>query len=617
MNDRRTRVALLLLSVAMVLAVADRCVAEDTPAIALPTIHLLDLDGHVHSVGGNQVRAQAVVFVGVECPISSAYVPQLNGMSKSALAAGVDLMLVISDPTVTRAAANEYRKSYQIQPPVLFDASGELAKALKPACTPEAFVLDRAGVVQYRGRIDDSYAALNKKKEHVDHHDLADAIAAVASGKPVATPHTTAIGCAFEAWNARGVTARITYTRDVAPILASNCVSCHRPGEVAPFSLTSYEDAAKRAKQLATVTEARLMPPWKAEPDFGHFLGERRLTDAEIETLQQWADAGAPRGDAADLPPNGDAGAEWPLGKPDLVLTMPKAFDVPAGGRDIYRAFVLPSGITEDKYVSAIDFRAGATTVVHHCLLYLDTTGAAAQKALASNDGEPGYKSFGGPGFRATGGLGGWAPGAYPIPLPDGTGRLMRSGSDVVLQIHYHPDGKAHQDISRVAIYFAKKPVENIVRSFPIGDRKIDIAPGNAHYVKDISRITPVDATVWGVTPHMHLLGREMKVTATTPDGKLIPLLWIKDWDFRWQDQYKYAEPIHLPKGTRIDVHAVYDNSAGNPTNPNSPPKRVTYGEETTDEMCFCFFEVTASRRGPIANLLSRLAPTTDPATAK
>ena len=252
-----------------------------------------------------------------------------------------------------------------------------------------------------------------------------------------------------------------TYNKDVAPILWKNCAGCHRPGEVGPFSLLTYKDAAKRASDLAEITSERRMPPWKAEPGFGEFHDERRLSDADIQTIAHWAESGSPEGDSKDLQPVPRFPEGWQLGTPDLVLRISEPFHVPADGRDIYRCFVIPIPIDSDKTVAAVEFRPGNRKVVHHALLFLDSSGAGRKKDEA--DPGPGYASFGGPGILPTGGLGGWAPGAMPRSLPEGMGKLLRKGSDLVLQIHYHPDGKPETDHSSVGIYFTKKPARSIV----------------------------------------------------------------------------------------------------------------------------------------------------------
>ena len=384
----------------------------------------------------------------------------------------------------------------------------------------------------------------------------------------------------------------VTYTRHIASLLWKNCAGCHRPGEIGPFPLLTYQDAAKRADFLASITAERRMPPWKAESGFGRFHGERRLTDQEIELLAKWAAAGAPEGDPADLPEAPKFVDGWSLGQPDLVLEMAEPFIVPADGRDVYRCFVIPISLDENKTVAAVEFRPGNRRVVHHALLFLDANGVARKKDEAEPG--PGYASFGGPGFLPTGGLGGWAPGTMPRRLPEGTGGFLRRGSDLVLQVHYHPSGKPETDRSSVGIYFTKQPATKLIGGLAIRSRTLNIPPGEKqHRVTAESEALPVDVNVLAVAPHMHLLGRQIKVTAETPAGETVPLVWIKDWDFNWQGGYGFVEPVRLPKGSIVHVEAEYDNSADNPHNPSSPPRRVRWGEQTTDEMCLVGVQVT------------------------
>ncbi len=507
----------------------------------------------------------------------------------------VDFFGVISDRSVTRTAAAKHVAEFKFEFPVLFDASGELAEALRPTHTPEAFVVDLDGRLAYRGRIDDLYAGLGKKRTEASRHDLADAVAAVVAARPIAIPRTEPVGCLYEPAPAgkKGASA-ITYTRDIAPLVQANCVKCHRDGEVAPFALATYEDVSKRARQIVSVTQSRFMPPWKPEPDFGHFLNERRLTDRELALFKTWAENGAPEGVAADLPPPPKFVEGWQLGEPDLVIKMDEPFEVPAGGADIFRNFVIPVDIDQDKLVAVAEFRPGNPRVVHHALFYLDKSGVARKKDAA--DPGSGYSSFGGPGFLPSGSIGGWAPGGTPQPLRDRMGRSLQKGSDLVLQIHYHPSGKVERDQSTVGIHFVKQPAGKVVAPIVVIDRRLYIPAGADRHAMSGSYTLSTDTTMVAVIPHMHLLGREMKVTATLPDGTLEPLVWIKDWNFNWQDQYHLAKPRRFPKGTRLDVEAIYDNSDQNPLNPNSPPKEVTWGEQTADEMFLCFFLVTTEK---------------------
>lgn len=390
--------------------------------------------------------------------------------------------------------------------------------------------------------------------------------------------------------HAKPKAATISYTHDVAAIMDKNCVSCHRAGQVAPFALTSYDDVSKRAALIAAVTQSRYMPPWKAEAGFGHFANERRLTDSQIKLLQQWADQGAPKGKGTP-PPAPQFASGWEFGEPDLVLQPKAAYSLAADGDDVYQCFVIPTTFTDDRYLSAVEVHPGNRKVVHHVIAYLDTSGRARQ--LAAGDPADSYVSFGGPGFTPSGALGGWAPGYDALKLPSEDGILLPKQADIVLQVHYHRDGKSETDLTNIGLYFSKAPVDKRVHIFPLINTFLSIPPGAKNYAAQASATLPEDVSVLSIMPHMHLLGSDMTVSATLPDGSVEPMIKVTGWDFNWQMNYDYADPLHLPKGTRIDLTAHYDNSADNPRNPNTPPKLVTWGEQTTDEMCIGFLAYT------------------------
>lgn len=388
--------------------------------------------------------------------------------------------------------------------------------------------------------------------------------------------------------------ASVTFTHDVAPILFQNCASCHHPGEVAPFSLLTYADARKHAHEIVQVTQSRQMPPWKPVHGFGDFIGERRLTDAQIATIERWFKAGRPEGNPADLPPAPRFVEGWQLGKPDLVVKMPEAYTLKAEGNDVFRCFVVPLNLKEDKYVEAVEFRPSNRKIVHHSLFFLDNSGRARQ--LDAADPGPGYDGAHGPRFFPSDGLGGWAPGVTPRRLPPGIGRLIMKGSDLVIQTHFHPSGKVETEQSSVALYFAKKPPENLFVSTMRAIRRLDIPAGQKDYETTSTFTVPTNVVLQGVFPHAHLLCKEIEVTATLPDGKKLPIIWIKDWDWDWQDEYLYKHPLEIPRGTRVTMRFRYDNSADNLRNPTHPPRRVRWGEQTADEMAIVFFQLQVDR---------------------
>jgi mono/diheme cytochrome c family protein len=403
--------------------------------------------------------------------------------------------------------------------------------------------------------------------------------------------------------DASGAATAVTFSKDIAPIVFSNCVSCHRPGEVAPFSLTDYASVRKHAKEIGDLTQSRTMPPWKPEDHFGDFEGVRRLSDSQIDLIQRWIKAGKPEGNPADLPEAPKFPGGWTLGEPDLVVKMPKAYTLRAQGTDDYRCFVIPLNLDQTRFVTGVEFHAGNPKIVHHALFFLDTNGNGRQLEAASKDGGAGYFGAGGPGFMPTGSLGGWAPGVMPERLPDGIGRVVKAGSDLVIQIHFHPSGKVEQEQSELAIYFAKKPVDKIFVSYPHGENHIDIQPGDNHYVINNSFTVPTDVQMLGIFPHAHLLCRDIKVTATLPTGESVPLIWIKDWDWNWQGQYLYKQPISIPKGTKITQEFTYDNSPANIHNPNTPPKEIRHGEQTGDEMSLVFYQLIVDRSNALVRL--------------
>ncbi len=382
--------------------------------------------------------------------------------------------------------------------------------------------------------------------------------------------------------NARA--AEPTFHKDVAPILFSQCATCHREGEIGPFPLLKFEDAKKKAKQIAAVTKDRTMPPWKPEPGHGEFLEARVLSDKQIQTLQDWVKAGTPEGDAKDSPPMPKFSTGWKLGKPDLIFKMPKAFKIPAEGMDVYRQFVFPLDLKEDIHVVGVECRPGNPKVAHHAVGILDNTGAARKFEAKTKDGQPGYPGIG-PGFLPAGFTPGYVPGQTPRFLPEGVAITIRKGTDLVLQMHYHPSGKEETDRTEIGFYLSKKPPTKPIVGIGLATEEVDIAAGDKKYARSDEYTLPADMTVTDIWPHMHTIGKSVAVTAKLPSGKTKELLKIKDWDFNWQDTYRYKEAFKLPKGTVVTCDWTWDNSKENARNPFSPPKRIRHGEGSNDEM--------------------------------
>jgi hypothetical protein len=354
---------------------------------------------------------------------------------------------------------------------------------------------------------------------------------------------------------------------------------------VAPFPLLAYQDAGKRARLIATVTAKRYMPPWL--PTAPHFLHEMKLTDAEISVLARWAELGAPEGNPAVAPAPPASSDGWQLGQPEMEAEMRGPASIPAEGPDQYRCFAIPAPSPKDRWVRALDIRPGNAKVVHHVILFQDTTRTARQR-----DEGAGYPCFGTPGFLPARGLGGWTPGAQAARMPDGIPELLHANADLVLQIHYHPTGKPETDRTRVALYFTDQGPKRRLMDIPLGSNRIDIPAGERSYKVTDHFTLPVDVEAIGIIPHAHYVCKSMYGYAVLPGGAKRTLIQIPDWNFNWQQQYRYAVPIRLPADTRVEMEFVYDNSAQNPRNPNQPPQRVTWGPGTTDEMAGLHIEV-------------------------
>lgn len=387
--------------------------------------------------------------------------------------------------------------------------------------------------------------------------------------------------------------AQVTFTKDIAPIIYNNCTKCHRPNEIGPFSMTNFEEIQPWAASIKYVTSIRYMPPWKADPHYSRFLGERVLTDEQVALIAEWADNGAPYGNASEEPslPEFPTGSQ--IGTPDLVLSMAKSYEHYGSNKDEYRVFVLPTGLTEDKQIATIELRPGNSKILHHALFSSDVTGQA--RALDEADPKYGYDGFGGFGVDAalSNMFPGYVPGQKPIPFPEGLGQILPAGSDLLMQVHYGPSPQPTKDSSTINIFFKKEPVVRQVTNFiflpfaPLLQNDVFIMPPNTVKTFYCKYTTPLKVSLFAIWPHAHLLNQSYEVFTTSPSGDTTKLIRIPEWDFNWQGSYNFKKYIVLEPGTTIHVYATYDNTVNNPSNPNNPPKFVTWGEKTTDEMLF------------------------------
>jgi mono/diheme cytochrome c family protein len=383
-----------------------------------------------------------------------------------------------------------------------------------------------------------------------------------------------------------------TYHGRVGRIFAKHCNECHHAGDIAPMALDDPEMAARWAESIVEEVEAGRMPPWKPTRGIGRFVGERGVSAREIETLRRWSEAGAPLGTPPRRPKKIDYPSGWRLGDPDAVLEYGEGFLVPAGGEEIYRCFPIANPFGRDVWISGIDVQPGDRRVVHHVVLFVDLTGASAE--LDAADPAPGYECFGGPGFDTPFVLGGWAPGNRTAFSPRGTALRLRAGDTVVMQCHYSPAESDVTDRTRVGLFLSPDLSPEEIFLVPVLNRSFTLPAGDpAVRVEASFESTGISGRILSVIPHMHLLGKRIEVDLLLPDETEQRLVEIADWDFHWQDTYTFARPLPAPTGSGFRVRAVYDNTAANPRNPNSPPVDVSYGERTTDEMCLAFVAVT------------------------
>ncbi|PYR74187.1 MAG: hypothetical protein DMF87_23585 [Acidobacteria bacterium] len=388
-------------------------------------------------------------------------------------------------------------------------------------------------------------------------------------------------------------TPEVTFTRDVAPLMYETCATCHREGGPAPFSLITYDQVRRRATQIAQVTRSGFMPPWKAEPESGDFVGQRRLSPGEIQLIQRWVEAGTPEGNPRDLPRRPTWPDGWLLGTPDLIVTLEAPYGLSATGTDVFRIFAIPLPVAATRFVRGIEFHPGNARVVHHANIRVDPTPASRQ--LDAADPSPGYDGLM-PRSAAypEGHFLGWTPGQVAPLVPSDLAWRLEPGSDLVVQLHMQPSGAVEEVKPSIGLFFGHDPPRHTPTILRLGSQSIDIPPGEQRYVITDAYTLPVDVDVLAVQPHAHYRAREIKGIATLPDGSTRWMMHITDWDFRWQHVYREVAPIALPRGTVLSMEYTFDNSAENVRNPQLPPVRVSWGQRTQDEMGDLWFQLLA-----------------------
>ena len=562
------------------------------------------------------VRAVVLVFVSPSCPLGEKYLPRLGELAAAYGNRGVRVYGIASGAGETRESLAAWVADRRPGFPILHDAGNVLADALMVERSNEALVVDQRAVLRYRGAIDDQYG-YDFSRDAPHETPLRDALDAVLDDRQPAVKATPVAGCLLtkirpvasklaEIERVRGVGADVaawldehepapdvgpvTYARDVAPILQARCQACHRPGQVGGFDLLTHDDAFRNSAMVAEVVEQRRMPPWHADPRYGRFANDRRLSPRERATLLAWVDQGCPRGDPADEPPPRTWPEGWVIGTPDVVFELPEANAVPAQGTVPYVHATVPTSFTEDVWVQAAEARPGDAGVVHHIIVYVVPPGGDRRRAVEGglDAAEHGRRIEGGQGH-----LCGYAPGDMPSIFPPGTAKRIKKGSELVFQMHYTPNGRATTDRSKVGLILADGPPAREAVTIGIVNPDFLIPAGaEAHPVRSRQRL-PHDVRLLSLMPHMHLRGRSFRYTLALPAADVPPevLLDVPAFDFGWQSYYRLAEPRPLPGGAVLTCDATFDNSAGNPANPD-PTVAVRWGEQTWEEMMIGYLDV-------------------------
>jgi len=569
-----------LVAVCCALALNSVQAAESAPVgQKVEDFTLKDYRGKTHSLSDfDKSKLVVVAFLGTECPLAKLYAARLAALAEDYAARGVAFVGINANRQDSITEIASHARVHGIDFPVLKDLGNKVADQLGAVRTPEVFVLDADRVVQYWGRIDDQYG-VGYVRDKVDNQNLVAALDQLLAGKKVATPASESVGCYIGRVRDAEQHSEVTYSNQIARIFQNRCVECHREGEIAPFTLTDYDEVAGWADTIAEVVRDRRMPPWHANPDHGKFSNDRGLTEEEKTKIFAWVAAGAPQGDRKQLPEPREYLTGWSLPEaPDLVLNIQdEPFTVAAEGEVEYQYFQADPGLTEDKWVKASQIVPGNAAVVHHVLAFVRKPGQRGRDFGAN-----------GLGFLAA-----YVPGYRTKPFAEGMAKFVPAGSTLVFQVHYTPVGSEQQDQCKIGLSFAEpEEVTHLVQTVSTGDRGIRIPPHESNYRAEATMVPykhPLQ--VLSFAPHMHLRGTAFRYEAIYPDGEREVLLDVPNYDFNWQTSYELLESKILPPGTKVHCVAHWDNSEDNLTNPD-PTETVRWGDQTWEEMMIGFFDV-------------------------
>lgn len=549
-----------------------------TPWAAADTIEEFTLPSHrgVEWSLDDAADSQFVVvaFLGTECPLAKLYGPRLSELQERYADRGVAFVGINANTQDSMTEITAYVARHKISFPMLKDVGNKVADQFRAERTPEVFLLDADRRVRYRGRIDDQYL-VGLSRDKVQRQDLAIAIDELLAGRSVSVAVTEPLGCHIGRVRQFTPHGDVTWSKEIVRIFNNRCLECHRTGEVAPFTLTCYEDVIGWEDTILEVIADNRMPPWFANPKHGTFSNDARLTNEEKQLIQTWIRNGMPEGDRAHLPEPPEFAEGWRIPKPDQVIRIrDEAFEIPAEGVVDYQYFRVDPGWTEDKFVVAAEARPDNVAVVHHIIAYVIRPGA---------DGRRGKD-------RRM--MVGYAPGSTPQILDEGTAMHVKAGSQIVFEMHYTPNGTRQTDLSHIGLKFTdKQNVKRLLRGGAAINHDFEIPPGASNHTVEANYRSRRDELLLEMTPHMHVRGKSFRYEAFYPDGKHEVLLDVPNYDFNWQLSYKLAKPRLLPKGTRIHCVAAYDNSKANLVNPD-PTKPIRWGDQSWEEMMIGFFTV-------------------------
>jgi peroxiredoxin/mono/diheme cytochrome c family protein len=581
-----TVVVLGLLSSALGAIGANRVAASDHLASPLgrtvENFQLKDFGGKPYQLSdfaGN--KAVVVVYLGTECPLAKLYAPKLVELADKFAQQNVALIAINSNQQDSLSELAAYSKTHGLNFPLLKDLNNTVADQMGAVRTPEVFVLDADRKIVYHGRIDDQFV-VGRQRAEATRQDLVAAVDQLLAGQPISVAATEAPGCFIGRVHQPLADAEVTYTGHIAAILNRSCVECHRAGEIAPFVLTSYEDVVGWAETIAEVVRDNRMPPWHADPQFGTWANDCRLSDREKQLIDDWVAAGAPEGNPADLPKPPAFAAGWRLPRVDREVFMSDTpAEIPAEGTVDYKYYSVDPGFTEDVWLQGAQCKAGNASVVHHIIVFIRP---------------PGGKHEGLGNGIARGFLAATAPGAAPMLFEPGMAKKVPAGSQLIFQMHYTPSGSPQQDRSSIGLMFADpKSVKHEVSTIAVENALLLIPPMMANYPVSAWKTFTRDTELLSLYPHMHVRGKAFRYEATYPDGSKEVLLDVPRYDFNWQQTYVFPQPKLIPKGTRMRCLAHYDNSPENIANPD-PKRLVHFGEQTWDEMLIGFMEAMPAR---------------------